>query len=89
MSLVWLVSPFDRFENSCPSLLSDASLSEEVLNNSMRHVGTIALLFQALSPAWERDFLFPSMTFTQRMLLILFFAWILTTPLTKFLKTKT
>ena len=28
----------------------------------MRHGGTIALLF-AFSPAWERDFLFPSMTF--------------------------
>ena len=29
----------------------------------MTHAGTVALLFFALSPAWERDFRFPSMTF--------------------------
>ena len=36
-------------------------LSADVLNKSTRHAGTIALLF-ALSPAWEHEFLFPSMT---------------------------
>ena len=29
----------------------------------MRHAGTIVLSLFALSPAWEHEFLFPSMTF--------------------------
>ena len=42
----------------------------------------------ALSPAWEQEFLFPSMTFHTANALLLFVAWIVTTFLTKFLKTK-
>ena len=43
----------------------------------------------ALSPAWEHEFLFPSVTFqTANSVLILFLGWSVTTRLTKFHKTK-
>ena len=48
---------------ACYRVAACSSTLRRGLQKSMRHGGTIALLSLQLSPAWEHDFLFHSMTF--------------------------
>ena len=62
LALIWLAFILSVWQLAI-GLQQAHPLSAEVLKKSMRHAGTIALTLFTLSPAWEQEFLFPSMTF--------------------------